>query len=98
MELLFVTVIAACIGLIIRYLLPGRTSFGLLLLPAVDAAVTATIWVALLWAGLKFDGGWIWVFSLVGGGVITLLAAVFLPRARRVSDERLRHTLSGGRA
>ena len=42
MELLFVTVIAAFIGLAIRYALPGRQSYGITLLPAVDAAVTAT--------------------------------------------------------
>jgi uncharacterized membrane protein len=97
-ELLFVTVIAAFIGLAVRYALPGRQSYGITLLPAVDAAVTSTIWVALVWAGLHFDGGWIWVLSLVGGGVVTLVAGLLLPRSRRHSDERLLHTLSGGRA
>lgn len=98
MELLFVTVIGAFIGLAARYVLPGRQSYGLLLLPAVDAAVTAAVWAALVWAGWKFDGGWIWVAALVIGGLAAVLAAVLLARGRRLSDQRRLHTLSGGRA
>ena len=54
MELLFVTVIGAGIGAIIRYALPKRGSYGALLLPAIGAAVTAAVWVALVWVGWKF--------------------------------------------
>ena len=52
MELLFVTVIGAGIGLIVRYVLPSRGTYGVLLVPAISAAATAITWVALLWAGL----------------------------------------------
>lgn len=98
MELLYVTVIGAFIGLALRYLLPGRDSYGLLLLPAVGAAATAAIWVALVWAGLTFDGGWIWVAALVGGGVISIVTILLVVRTRKVGDERRLHVLSGGRA
>jgi hypothetical protein len=97
-ELLYVTVIGAFVGLTLRYLVPGRDAYGLFLLPAVGAAATATIWVSLVWAGLKFDGGWIWVVALVGGGVISLVAILLIVRTRKVGDERRLHTLSGGRA
>ncbi len=98
MELVYVTVIAALIGAGLRYLLPGRRAYGLLLLPAVAAAVTATVWVGLVWLGLTFDGGWIWAISLASGIVAALLSALLLVRYRATADQRLLHRLSGGRA
>lgn len=98
MELLFVTVIAAGIGVVLRYLLPRRDAYGLLLLPAVAAAVTATVWAGLVWLGWTFDGTWIWVVALVAGGAAALAVALSLPRVRAAHDERLLHELSGGRA
>jgi hypothetical protein len=97
-ELAYVTVIGAFIGLALRYLLPGRTDYGLFLLPAVGGAVTAAVWVGLVWLGLKFDGGWIWVISLVAAGVASIVVALVVVRARKVGDERRLHHLSGGRA
>lgn len=98
MELLFVAVIGAFIGLALRYLLPGRDVHGLFLLPAVEVAATCVIWVALVWAGFRFDGGWIWVISLVGGAAVTVVAARVIVRTRLAGDERRLHELSGGRA
>lgn len=98
MELVYVTVIGAGIGLVLRYLLPNRGSYGILLLPAISGAVTAAIWVGLLWLGWTFDGGWIWVVSLTAAGVAAIVVALVLPRARRNHDARLVHELSGGRA
>lgn len=98
MELVYVTVIAALIGAGLRYLLPGHRAYGLLLLPAVTAAVTATVWVGLVWLGFTFDGGWIWAISLASGVVAALVSALLLVRYRATADERLLHRLSGGRA
>ena len=70
MELLFVTVIGASLGLIARYLLPSRGTYGALLLPAVSGVATAVVWVALLWVGLTFDGTWIWVASLAAAVIV----------------------------
>jgi hypothetical protein len=94
MELLFVTLIAFCIGLAARYLLPGRDTYGVALIPSIAAIVTAAIWVALTWVGWKFDGGWIWVASLVAGGIVSLVLALVLPRTRRHSDENMQQRLS----
>jgi hypothetical protein len=93
-ELLFVTLISFCIGLGARYVLPGRQTYGVALLPAIAAAVTAIVWVALTWLGWKFDGGWIWVVSLAAGGVISLVLALVVPRLRRANDESLFQQLS----
>jgi hypothetical protein len=98
MELAYVTVIGAAIGALARYLLPGRRSYGLFLLPALAAAVTAAVWVGLVWLGWKFDGGWIWVVALAAAGVASILAALLIVRYRATADQRLLHHLSGGRA
>ncbi len=96
MELLFAAVIAAGIGAVIRYVVPGREAHGILLLPAVACAVTCAVWVALVWLGWTFDGGWIWVVGLTAGGVAALLVAFLLPRGRRERDEELFAKLSRG--
>ena len=96
MELLFVTVIAAGIGAIVRYALPQRGTYGLFLLPSLSAAVTSGAWVVLVWLGLKFDGTWIWVVSLVAGGAAALIAGFVLPRRRVDADARMLESLSRG--
>jgi hypothetical protein len=97
-ELVYVTVIGAGIGTVVRYILPNRSTYGILLLPAIGAAVTAAVWVGLLWAGWTFDGGWIWVVSLAAGTLASVFAGLLIPRARASADERTLHTLSGGKA
>ena len=97
MELLFVLVIAAGIGAVLRYVLPSRGTYGIFLLPAVAAAVTAVVWIGLLWLGWTFDGTWIWVASLGAGGAAALAVGIALPRLRAASDERKLSELAGRR-
>lgn len=98
MELLFVVLIAAGLGFIAHYTLPGRDTRGSLLLGSLAAVVASVIWVALLWLGFTFDGGWIWVISLVAAGVATLVAGLALPPRRRANDRAMLTRLSGGKA
>lgn len=99
MELFFVTVIGACIGVIVRYVLPERSTYGLLLLPAVAAAATAITWVGLLWAAnLTFDGTWIWVAALTAAVVAPVAMALWLPGKRATEDEQLFQRISSGKA
>jgi hypothetical protein len=93
-ELLFVTLIAFCIGLLWRYIVPGRETYGVVLLPSIAAAVTAIVWVALTWVGWKFDGGWIWVASLAAGGIVALAFAFVIPRTRHTGDHDMLARLS----
>ena len=97
MELLFVIVIAAGIGAVLRYLLPSRGTYGIFLLPALAAIATAVVWVGLLWLGWKFDGTWIWVASLGAGFAAALAAGLALPRVRAAEDERKLSELAGRR-
>jgi hypothetical protein len=98
MELAYVTVIGAAIGALARYTLPGRRSYGMLLLPAIAAAVTAAVWAGLVWLGWTFDGGWIWAVSLASAVVASVLSAILIVRYRDSADKRLLHQLSAGRA
>ena len=94
MELLFVTLGGAILGLAGRYSVPGRETHGALLIPAIGAAAAAAIWAALTWAGWKFDGGWIWTVSLVFSAVVAVLSAILLSRTRKSSDAVLLQQLS----
>ncbi|MCU1406943.1 MAG: hypothetical protein JWQ43_3246 [Glaciihabitans sp.] len=94
MELLFVTIIGLAIGFAVGYVAPGRETYGSLLTPAVSAAVTAVVWVGLVWLGWTFDGGWIWLVSLVAGGAAAVIVVLTLPRRRRASDAALLAQLS----
>lgn len=90
MELLFVLIAGAAIGAIARYALPGRQTYGVLLLPAVGVGVAAVTWSILTWLGFPFDGGWIWAWTLALSAAGTLALGWILPRRRRESDDRMR--------
>jgi len=94
MEMLFVALGGAVIGAALRYLLPSRDTYGALFLPGVGVVVASVVWAGLTWLGWKFDGGWIWVVSLVVSGLVCLALALLLPRRRRVSDEAMLARLS----
>lgn len=99
MELLFVIVVAAGIGIIMRYLLPQRSTYGMLLLPAAAAITAAVVWVGTLWAvRWSFDGTWIWVASLGAAVLVALTVALAVPRRRIELDAAKLHQLSGGKA
>lgn len=94
MELLFAILGGLILGLAGRYVLPKRETHGVLLVPAIGASVAAVIWDALTWAGWKFDGGWIWVATLVAAGAVSVFAGVMLGRQRTTSDAELLSNLS----
>jgi xanthine/uracil permease len=94
MELLFSTVIALGIGFIIGALAPGRDTLGSLLVPAASAAASAVVWVALVWAGWRFDGTWIWVVSIAVATITAVALVLILPKRRRAADEELQHRLA----
>ncbi len=52
MELLFVALAGAILGLGARYLLPHRHTHGSVLIPALGVSVACILWVALTWAGI----------------------------------------------
>jgi hypothetical protein len=95
-ELLFVVLGGAIIGLAGRYLLPNRHTHGSVLIPAVGVVSSAVLWVALTWAGLKWDGGWIWWITLLGTALIVAVADLLIGRVRATNDDRMLHALAKG--
>ena len=99
MEILFVVLLSAALGLAVRYLVRGRDTYGAALLPSVSVVVSVIVWVGLLWGlNWQFDGTWIWVAALVAGPLAALGVALALPGRRREADRTLLATLSGGKA
>jgi len=94
-ELLFVTLFGALIGLVARYALPHRGTHGVLLVPAVGTVAAMAAWVALTWAGLRWDQGVIWIATL---GLSALAAAgidLVLGRRRSAADARALAAIGG---
>ena len=89
MELLFVVLGGAILGLAARYSLPRRHAYGSALVPAIGAGVAAVVWAGLTWLGWSWDGGWIWAVSLVVAGLASAASALFIGDRRERSDAEL---------
>ncbi|MGK9146590.1 hypothetical protein KXS11_03035 [Plantibacter flavus] len=96
MELLFVVLGGAILGLAVRYSLPGRDQHGAALVPAIATLVAAVVWVALTWAGMAWDGGWIWVAAFAASAVVAVVADLVLVRVRTASDDAMLARLQHG--
>lgn len=94
MELLFVVLLSASFSLGVRYIFRQRYTFGSAMFPAIGAAVASAVWAGLTWLQWPFDGGWIWVVSLLAGPIVCLAIGFFLPRRRQNADAALLDSLS----
>jgi hypothetical protein len=93
MELLFVALGGALLGIAARYLLPGRQTHGTVLVPAVGTAVASIVWVALTWLGWTWDDVWIWSVSFILAAAVSVAAGIWLARSRTQGDRRMLHAL-----
>jgi hypothetical protein len=100
MQIVYAIVVGAGAALLLRYLLPGRDTYGIVLLPALGAAVTAAVWAGMSWLGFDFDGswGWLWLASIGAAVVVSLVVGLLVGTRRARSDARQLHVLSGGKA
>ena len=96
MELLFVFLIGAIGGGLARYITPRRDRYGVVLLPALSAAVASAAWVVMTWVGLKWNAGLIWWISIVLSLVLSVVVALWTGRSRQQHDESRFAQLSGG--
>ena len=97
MELLFIALGGALLGILARYTLPRRLTNGVVLVPAIGAASAGAIWVALTWVGLPWDGGLIWLITLLLAAATSAAAALLIGRTRESADRNRLAELSGGR-
>ena len=88
MELLFVALFGALIGLVARYALPHRGTHGALLVPAVGTVAAMAAWVALTWAGLRWDQGVIWIATLALSALVAAGTDLLIGRRRSSADAR----------
>ncbi|TFD42645.1 hypothetical protein E3T54_04285 [Cryobacterium sp. Sr8] len=98
MELLFVALGGAILGLAARYLLPGRDFHGAVLVPAVGTIVASVVWVALTWLGWNWDGGWIWWVTLGLSATASVAVDIVLHRRREHADREMQQRLTTAEA
>jgi quaternary ammonium compound-resistance protein SugE len=96
-ELLFITLGGVILGLAARYTLPNRELHGSMLVPAIGGSVAAVLWVGFTWLGLAWDGGLIWLFTLLLTAGVVLVVDAVLGRARARKDDVLLDELLSGR-
>ncbi|MDJ0339317.1 hypothetical protein [Cryobacterium sp. PH31-O1] len=94
MELLFVALFGAVIGLGARYFLPGRSTQGSVLVPAIGTVAAALVWVALTWLGWNWAEGWIWWVSLGASVAASVVLNLVISRRRIHGDQRMLQRLA----
>ena len=94
MELLFVALGGAVIGLIAHYSLSGQVRRGVVLLPAVATALISVLWEGLTWAGLAYSDFLIWGISFAVTAVTVFALGVILGRRRTTADDAFYSHLS----
>ncbi|MCU1477258.1 MAG: hypothetical protein JWQ64_1951 [Subtercola sp.] len=86
MELLFIVLAGIIMGALARYLFPLRDTHGVVLMPAVGGITAAIVWEILTWLNWPWDGGWIWVVTVVVTALVVGITAPVLGRTRRAHD------------
>lgn len=86
MEILFVVLAGIIIGIAVGAALPRRELRGIALVPAICGAAASIVWVALTWLGMAWNGGWIWVITLVLAAVVAAIGGQLLSVNRERAD------------
>lgn len=94
MELVLIVTAAGLIGVTVRYLVPGRASHGLAVMPSAGVIVGSLAWAVLIWAGAPESAWWSWTIALGLTAVGAVALAIVLPRRRAAADDALWATLT----
>jgi len=87
MEIIFILVYGALLGLMAPYLLSGREHFGVLLAPAIALVYGFVVWTVLTWVGLSYTDYWIWTITMLGMPLVMIFGIRFI-RTRRIKAEK----------
>lgn len=88
-------VFGAAIGVIVRYLLPGREWVGLFLSALAPAAAAGAVWTTGAMLGAADDDGWTWLGSLTAALAVAIALPEVLPRRRERADAAYLAELTG---
>ncbi len=95
MELVLVVTFSGLIGLVLRYLIPGRAMHGLSVMPAAGIIAGSLAWAIAIWAGLDPSGIGAWIIALGLAAAVPTAVGIMLPRLRQVADDALWAELTG---
>lgn len=95
MELVLVVTFSGLIGLALRYLIPGRATHGLLVMPATGIIAGSLGWAIAVWVGLDPAGIWAWVVALGLSVAAPSALGIILPQRRQAADDALWAQLTG---
>jgi hypothetical protein len=93
MELVLIVTAGGLIGTAIRYIVPGRNTHGLAVMPAAGVIAGALVWLVVVWFGGPVDAWWSWVITLSATTMAVIVLALELPKRRAALDEALRQEL-----
>lgn len=96
MQILLAFIIGAAIGAAAHFLVPGRSTRGVVLGPVIGAFAAGLVWMILTWAGVGLDSVWLWASAFVAPIVLTYPTLVILARTRTAHDARERTRLKIG--
>lgn len=86
MEILFVALAGIILGIGAGAALPRHQLRGIALVPAIGGAAASIVWVALTWLGWAWNGGWIWVATLVLAALVSVVGGQLLSVRRERGD------------
>jgi uncharacterized membrane protein len=82
MELAFILVYAAILGLVAPYLGLKTAEMGSLVPGALAFVKGALAWAVLTWCGLHYDQGWIWIIVMLAMPAAMVIGVRWLAKKR----------------
>ncbi len=86
MEIAFLVVYAAILGLVAPYVIGKREQYGELVPAATSLIAGSVLWAILTWVGLKYNEGWIWVIVMLAMPAALFTATSYLAKHRDKLD------------
>lgn len=90
MLILLALIGAGALGVVTHFWIRDRSVRGSAVTGSIAVALSAIVYTALTWAGLKENNIWLWVLSIFGSVAVTWVVTSLLTRSRVAADERAR--------
>ncbi|GGD72620.1 hypothetical protein [Microbacterium murale] len=86
MYILLALISACALGIAVHFVLPHRSLRGVVVVPAIAAAVAAVVYTLMQWSGIGEDNGWVWLASIGGAVIVSALVGYVLTVMRHRAD------------